>query len=148
MSPKPPSYATTAALAKAEVSDDVVTSKKDLQSEGIVPVNSKGQRVDMPIKVSQTMVNSLKGRKWCNSHYLLGYCGYSNCLYEHNVVLNETQKNALRTMARQAPCIMMLDCEDPECYFGHRCPGNPCTWGTSCKFPLEMHNVDTRAINC
>ena len=148
MSPKLPSYATTVASAKAEVPDNVITPRRDPPAEGIVPVNSKNQRVDLPIKVSQTTVHSLRSKKWCNSHYLLGYCGYLNCTYEHKVVLNDAQKNALRIMARQAPCAMMLDCDDPNCLFGHRCPGNPCTWGTNCKFPSEMHNVDTKAVNC
>ncbi|KAL8951514.1 MAG: hypothetical protein Q9222_002517 [Ikaeria aurantiellina] len=147
MSPGVTSYASTAATARFEDASTPLSPKVIAQPAGKVAQNSKGQRVDRPIKVSQTTIQSIKGRRWCNSHHLLGYCGFENCSYEHNAQLTDAQKNALRTLTRQLPCSIGLDCDDPDCYFGHRCPGNPCTWGSACKFPLEMHHVDTKIVN-
>ena len=148
MSPKIPNYASTAASAKVGGSNNVLESKPDPQAEGIVPKNSKGQRVDLPIRVDKTTINWLKGRRWCNNHYLRGYCGYRLCSYEHDTQLNETQKDGLRTMARQTPCDMGSDCDNVDCFFGHRCQGNPCAWGASCRFSPELHSIDTQVVNC
>ncbi|KAL8708998.1 MAG: hypothetical protein Q9220_006207 [cf. Caloplaca sp. 1 TL-2023] len=147
MSPAITSYASTVATPKNDEASTALSPKTAVQPEGKIAHNSKGQRVDRPIKVSQTTVQSIKGKRWCNNHYLLGYCGFDYCSYEHDVQLTEHQKNALRTLTRQLPCSVGLECDDPDCYFGHRCPGNPCTWGSSCRYPLEMHHVDIKIVN-
>lgn len=148
VSPKTPSYASTAATAKIESSNNVLVAKADPRAEDIIPRNSQGQRVDLPIRVPPPVLDSLRGRKWCNTHYLLGYCWYmESCSYEHKTPLDENQKNGLRINARQTPCGDGLNCDDPDCIFGHKCPRKSCNLGVDCRFSREMHNVDTRVVN-
>lgn len=147
VSPKIPSYASTAAAAKVEGSNNVLVAKADYLAEDIIPRNSQGQRVDLPITVPRAVLDSLRGRKWCNTHYLLGYCGFmESCSYEHETPLNENQKNGLRLIARQTPCVEGLDCDDLDCISGHKCPRKPCNYGAGCRFSREMHNVDSKAV--
>lgn len=148
-SPALTSYASTAATAKIDTPAPIMSPKADLQAAGVIPRNSKGQRVDFPIKVTQTAVQFIKSQKWCKNHHLLGYCVYndSECAYQHKPALTEARLNALRVFARQMPCENGLGCDDPDCYYGHRCRGDPCKF-YPCNFPQEMHNVDTKVVNC
>lgn len=53
--------------------------------------------------------------------------------------------DALRFLARQAPCAEGVWCEDELCYFGHRCPSSYCqrnVVGGGCRFSPEMHYAD------
>ncbi|KAL8882974.1 MAG: hypothetical protein Q9198_000105 [Flavoplaca austrocitrina] len=124
-SPANTSYASTVATSEASVDTTapILSLKAELQAEGVIPRNSKGQRVDLPIKVTQQAVQYIKSQKWCKNHHLLGYCVYndSECAYLHKPTLNEARLNALRVYARQMPCGNGLDCDDPECYHGHGC---------------------------
>ncbi|KAI4254669.1 MAG: hypothetical protein L6R42_007100 [Xanthoria sp. 1 TBL-2021] len=148
-SPALTSYASTAATAKIDTLALIMSPKADLQAKGVIPRNTKGQRVDFPIKVTQTAVQFIKSQKWCKNHRLLGYCVYndSECAYQHKPALTEARLNALRVFARQMPCENGLGCDDPDCYYGHRCRGDPCKF-YPCNFPQEMHNVDTKVVNC
>ncbi|OAX77899.1 hypothetical protein ACJ72_07797 [Emergomyces africanus] len=105
--------------------------------------NKHGQRVDPPIKPSSSIVQSLKSRKLCNPYHLLGICHFVACKHEHGERLNEKTMEALRYVARLAPCPSGLECEDENCYSGHRCPNNPCH-RPNCHFAKEMHGVDTK----
>ncbi|PGH34035.1 hypothetical protein GX50_03182 [[Emmonsia] crescens] len=105
--------------------------------------NKHGQRVDSPIKPSSSIVQSLKSRKLCNPYHLLGTCHFLACKHEHGERLSEKMMEALRYVARLAPCPSGLECEDENCYSGHRCPNNPCH-RPNCHFPKEMHAVDTK----
>ncbi|KAG5288781.1 CCCH zinc finger DNA binding protein [Histoplasma capsulatum G186AR] len=105
--------------------------------------NKHGQRVDSPIKPSSSIVQSLKSRKLCNPYHLLGTCHFLACKHEHGERLNDKMMEALRYVARLAPCPSGLECEDENCYSGHRCPNNPCH-RPNCHFPKEMHGVDTK----
>ncbi|PGH06284.1 hypothetical protein GX51_02481 [Blastomyces parvus] len=105
--------------------------------------NKHGQRVDSPIKPSSSIVQSLKSRKLCNPHHLLGACHFVSCKHEHGDPLSDKMMEALRYVARLAPCPSGLECEDENCYSGHRCPNNPCH-RPNCHFPKEMHGVDTK----
>ncbi|EGE85048.2 CCCH zinc finger DNA binding protein [Blastomyces dermatitidis ATCC 18188] len=105
--------------------------------------NKYGQRVDSSIKPSSSIVQSLKSRKLCNPYHLLGACHFVACKHEHGERLSEKMMEALRYVARLAPCPSGLECEDENCYSGHRCPNNPCH-RPNCHFPKEMHGVDTK----
>ena len=148
-SPALASYASTAATTKTDSPAPIMSPKADVQAEGVIPLNSRGQRVDLPIKVTQTAVQLIKSHKWCKNHYLLGCCAYKDngCPYLHKPALNEARLNALRVFARQMPCDDGLKCDDAECYYGHQCRGDPCKFHP-CNFPPEMHNVDTKVANC
>ncbi|KAI4220568.1 MAG: hypothetical protein L6R36_007529 [Xanthoria steineri] len=148
-SPALTSYASTAATARVDSPAPVMSPKPEVPADSVTPRNSKGQRVDLPIKVTQTAVQFIKSQKWCKNHYLLGYCVYddSECAYLHKPALSEARLNALRVFARQMPCGNGLECDDPDCYYGHRCRGDPCKF-YPCNFPPEMHNVDAKVVNC
>ena len=147
ISPKIQSYASTAASPKVASSSVTVAPKADAQSQRMVPVNRKGQRIDPPLKPSRTATEAIKGRKLCNNYYLLGVCNFLGCQYEHGLI-NEAQKMALRLYARQQACEQGLGCDDPDCYFGHQCPWDPCLYEyKSCRFSPEMHRVDKKVVN-
>lgn len=106
--------------------------------------NSKGQRVDQPVKAERAIVTSLKPKKLCNRHFLTR-CVYQNCSHSHQGKLGAEEINALKYIARLSPCLSLY-CEDPDCVAGHRCMQGPnCDRrGIACWFSEEMHHVDTR----
>lgn len=112
--------------------------------------NSRGQRVDSPLEYVHQDIMSLKSRKFCYSYHILGRCSFverhGGCSHPHGERLNERQRVALRIIARQSRCLTGLDCRDPECIAGHRCPLEYCPQ-IPCKFSLEMHTVDTKVVN-
>ncbi|KAL8884693.1 MAG: hypothetical protein Q9192_006787, partial [Flavoplaca navasiana] len=61
-SPANTSYASTVATSKASVDTTapILSLKAEPQAEGVIPRNSKGQRVDLPIKVTQQAVQYIK----------------------------------------------------------------------------------------
>ena len=111
--------------------------------------NSQGQRVDSPLSYSMQEFVNLKNRRLCNSYHILGRCPFlefhGNCQHDHKVKLNDRQKAALRAVARQSPCQAGLYCSDMDCLAGHRCTRINCP-RTNCRFPLAMHNVDTKVV--
>ena len=119
------------------------------EAEDPIPRNNKGQRVDMPLKFNQNLLGSIKARKYCNNHHLLGECPYYGeygCRHEHGERLKGPQLNTLRYIARLTPCKAGLACEDPECFWGHKCVHANCN-AVDCRFTSEMHNVDTKVAN-
>ena len=62
--------------------------------------------------------------------------------------LSAQQVEALRFMVRQkGVCSKGLYCDNPKCIYGHRCTLDYCAGGGSnCRFPLEMHGVDTNVV--
>lgn len=57
----------------------------------------------------------------------------------------------LAAIARMIPCRYGLECHDPECTFGHRCPYSEpgqreCHWGSSCRFEAASHGIDTTVV--
>ncbi|PGH14546.1 hypothetical protein AJ80_05866 [Polytolypa hystricis UAMH7299] len=163
--PKPSTYASAASQSTAAVNNNASDSRPGTPSpsekspsspssitnghNGVFPEskvlrNKKGQRVDAPLKPSSSIVQSLKSRKLCNPYHLLGSCPYTSCRHEHGEQLSDKWMEALRYVARLAPCPAGLECEDEDCYSGHRCPNQPCH-RPNCHFPKEMHGVDTKA---
>ena len=114
-----------------------------------IPRNSKGQRVDIPLKFNQNLVGGIKGRKYCNNYHLLGECPYYGeygCRHEHGDRLKGAQLNTLRYIARLTPCKAGLACDDPECFWGHKCVHGNCNV-LDCRFSSDMHSVDTKVAN-
>ncbi|KAG8526778.1 uncharacterized protein KY384_008207 [Bacidia gigantensis] len=149
VSPKPSTWADTARVNSTEWQYDVTraTTPPSLERTDGVFRNGRGQRVDVPIKVSPTLVSQMKPKKLCNLHYLAGVCNYSDCKHSHSESLDGKKLDALRVVARLAPCSQGLYCDDELCFSGHRCPRDPCINGDGrCWFPLEMHNVDTKIV--
>ena len=148
ISPKPPSWAATVQSKPAQANNLPARQTTQTPPSVSVPIprNSKSQRVDPPIKASQTMVAIMKQKKLCNNWYLTAYCPYNDCKHGHNEKLNEKQIAALRLVARCAPCSQGLDCDDEDCFSGHRCPRDHCIRGIECRFPADMHDVDNRVF--
>ena len=146
-SPAITSYASTAAAAKEESPIPITRSTSHQQASDTVQRNGKGHRVDPPIRVPQAVQLFIKNQRVCKNYHLLGMCAYHerDCAYTHTP-LSSMQKDALRIFARQMPCESGLQCDDPSCYYGHRCFRDPCKSKT-CKFPADMHNVDTKVVN-
>ena len=147
-------YASVAAKAPSTPSPALNTQQLSTAASGLVPTkvlrNKLGHRVDPPLTYSQQDFASLKGRRLCNRFHLLGTCYYldhfGQCQHEHGDRLEPNQIAALRAVARQSPCQSGLDCSDPSCFAGHRCPRDSCTL-PSCRFPQAMHNIDTKIAN-
>lgn len=116
--------------------------------------NRHGQRVD---KVDSTIPNHeiqrIKKLKLCNIYYLQGssFCTTNNCSHSHTYPLSKGERNILREVARMTPCYYKLDCSDPDCIYGHRCPQNKpdepgCWYGEDCRFYGWGHSIDTRVV--
>lgn len=145
-SPKPGSWASAVAVGAmaASTSEKIAVDSQRINGfKSSIPRNSKGQRVDPPLSVSQSLVNIVKAKKLCNFHHLAGHCPFGICKHEHGAKLGEKELTALRYVARMAPCRWGLDCEDEDCFAGHQCKPAYCH-GDECRFPSEMHNVDTK----
>ncbi|BCS01870.1 CCCH zinc finger protein [Aspergillus luchuensis] len=119
----------------------------------IVERNKYGQRVDrVDFKsIPREEMNRLKKLKLCNLHYLLGECTIDNCQHDHSSRLTKSELSVLTAIARMTPCRYGLDCDDPECTYGHRCPHaepgkKDCYWGSNCRFDPAAHGIDTNIV--
>ena len=110
--------------------------------------NRAGQRIDSPLPFDGKIVGPMKARKLCNKYFLANYCPYNNyCTHDHSAKLNASELQTLRYIARSSPCTSVL-CADENCLAGHRCPQDPnCDRGRACRWPSEMHNIDTRVVD-
>ncbi|RSM05275.1 hypothetical protein CDV31_009673 [Fusarium ambrosium] len=110
--------------------------------------NKNGDRIDSHLPVySPEEFNEVKSWKLCNNFYLLGQCLAPNkCIHDHDKQLTSDQMDVLRSIARGAPCRNGLKCDDPRCMNGHSCRYRVCV-RKDCRFPLEMHNVDTNVVS-
>ncbi|GMG30953.1 unnamed protein product [Aspergillus oryzae] len=119
----------------------------------IVERNKYGQRVDrLDFKtIPRDEVNRIKKLKLCNFYYLQGECPNDNCHHDHSRKLTKTEYQVLTAIARMTPCRYGLECDDPECMYGHRCPQSEpgkkdCYWGSSCRFDISAHGIDTNIV--
>ncbi|KAE8370091.1 hypothetical protein BDV27DRAFT_120014 [Aspergillus caelatus] len=132
----------------------VVRSKSSiLPPPKIVERNKYGQRVDrLDFKtIPRDEVNRIKKLKLCNFYYLQGECPNDNCHHDHSRKLTKTEYQVLTAIARMTPCRYGLECDDPECMYGHRCPQSEpgkkdCYWGSSCRFDISAHGIDTNIV--
>ncbi|KAH8725782.1 hypothetical protein GQ44DRAFT_749270 [Phaeosphaeriaceae sp. PMI808] len=127
--------------------------------EEVVSRNRLGQRIDPPVSnYDKPEVDRIKALKLCNVHYLRGDCAYNtNCAHSHAQRLTPSEIATLRLVARMAPCVSGSACNDSKCLYGHRCAAPPsrnqaatgsksCIFGENCKFPLELHDIDTNVV--
>lgn len=151
IAPQATSYASTVSLSRTpEIVKPVSNVPKTKPiPEGFIGINAEGERVDIPLKPSRVIVDELKPRKMCNNYHLKGYCPNPKCTYEHGKQLDESHLQALKFIARGFPCVDGVWCEDEDCILGHRCPNNEsCRYnGQNCRFPPNMHKIDTTIVN-
>lgn len=115
--------------------------------------NRYGQRVDrLDFKtIPRDDLNRIKKLKLCNFYYLLGECPNDSCHHDHSRKLSKNDYFTLSAIARMTPCRFGLECDDPECMYGHRCPQSEpgkkeCYWGSSCRFDTAAHGIDTNIV--
>lgn len=116
--------------------------------------NKYGQRVDrFDFKaINRDELNRLKKLKLCNYYFLLGECpNEENCYHDHDRKLTRQELHTLSAIARMTPCRFGLDCSDPDCIYGHRCPQSEpgkktCFRGESCRFETLAHGIDTNIV--
>ncbi|KAK5791557.1 hypothetical protein VI817_006866 [Penicillium citrinum] len=116
--------------------------------------NKYGQRVDrLDFKsIPRDELNRLKKLKLCNYYFLLGECpNEENCYHDHDRKLTRQELHILSAIARMTPCRFGLECDDPECIYGHRCPQSEpgkktCFRGDSCRFEPVAHGIDTNIV--
>lgn len=133
----------------------VVSSKQHHSKEQhkTVERNKYGQRVDRLDyrSLPREELNRIKKMKLCNFYFLLGECPNSNCYHDHTHKLTKSERVILEAIARTTPCHYGLDCDDPDCIYGHRCPQSEpgrkdCYWGSSCRFDTAAHGIDTNIV--
>jgi hypothetical protein len=148
--------------AKAAAPPPLVTNLpvyKPVNREEVIARNRAGQRIDPPCKdYDKTEVDRIKKMKMCNVHFLRGECPYDkSCTHEHAHNPSQDELSTLRLVARMAPCINGSGCQDIRCIYGHRCPAPPhrthhvkgtksCIFAEACKFPPELHDIDTSVV--
>lgn len=116
--------------------------------------NRYGQRVDrFDFKsIPREELNRLKKLKLCNYHFLLGECpNEESCYHDHDRKLTKQELHVLSAIARMTPCRFGLECDDPECIYGHRCPQSEpgkktCFRGDTCRFEPVAHGIDTNIV--
>ncbi|KAL4923945.1 CCCH zinc finger protein [Aspergillus undulatus] len=150
------SAAASSTPASSHSSDDfqLVRSKPASSSRPkIVERNKYGQRVDrLDIQsIPREEMNRIKKLKLCNYHFLQGECPNENCHHDHSRKLTKAELHTLTAVARMTPCRYGLECDDPECMYGHRCPQSEvgrkdCYWGSSCRFNTAAHGIDTNIV--
>lgn len=116
--------------------------------------NKYGQRVDrLDFKsIPRDDLNKLKKLKLCNYYFLLGECpNEENCYHDHDRKLTRQELHILSAIARMTPCRFGLECDDPDCIYGHRCPQSEpgkktCFRGDTCRFEPVAHGIDTNIV--
>ncbi|KAF2633045.1 hypothetical protein BU25DRAFT_487392 [Macroventuria anomochaeta] len=125
----------------------------------VIARNRAGQRIDPPCKdYDKTEVDRVKKLKLCNVHFLRQECPYDmQCTHKHTYQPSRGEIATLRLVARMSPCQNGSGCQDVKCIFGHRCPAPPgrtkvpkgaksCIFAETCKFPIELHDIDTNVV--
>ncbi|GKZ30190.1 hypothetical protein AbraIFM66950_008139 [Aspergillus brasiliensis] len=148
------SLSSTSARPSSPGEFQVVPSKSAAPARPkVVERNKYGQRVDrVDFKsIPREEMNRLKKLKLCNLHYLLGECTVDNCQHDHSRKLTKSELQILTAIARMTPCRYGLECDDPECTYGHRCPHaepgkKDCYWGSNCRFDPAAHGIDTNIV--
>lgn len=109
--------------------------------------NAAGQRVDSELNHTSAEFYDVKSRKLCHRFHLMGKCYFDvGCHYNHGDRLPPREREALVAVSRLSPCLVGLWCDDPNCVAGHRCARRECQV-ENCKFPDEMHGVDTQVVS-
>ena len=149
----PPATPSTAyaTVASRPATSPSPTGPQAAAAAGKVLRNRLGQRVDSELKFSSKDFHDLKALKLCNRFHLAGKCSYTQihgkCYHEHGERVPAAQRQALLAVSRLSPCPAGTWCDDAKCISGHRCPRSNCH-GDDCRFPYEMHDVDTNVVTC
>ncbi|KAH9877815.1 hypothetical protein J1614_003032 [Plenodomus biglobosus] len=159
---KPQNFALNSWAAKAAAPAPLARASPEYQPanrEDIIARNRSGQRIDPPFKpYDKIEVDRIKKLKLCNVHFLRKECPYDKeCTHLHDFEPTKVEIRTLRLIARMAPCQNGGGCQDAKCIYGHRCPAplqrnrcNPdeklCIFAETCKFPLELHGIDTSVV--
>ncbi|KAL5381134.1 hypothetical protein DPSP01_007388 [Paraphaeosphaeria sporulosa] len=156
---KAKNWAALAAAPPPPVTTQPVTTYKHMNREEVIARNRIGQRVDPPCRdFDKAEVDRIKKIKMCNVHFLRNECPFGgNCTHLHNYQPTEAEIATLRLVARMAPCQNGSGCQDIKCIYGHRCPAPPpranqlrggknCVFGESCKFPINLHDIDCSVV--
>lgn len=115
--------------------------------------NRLGQRVDkVDDSIPYQELQRIKKMKLCNIYYLVGKnaCD-SDCGHTHSYLLKQHEKTILKEVARMTPCFYRLECDDPECIYGHRCPQSKpgkkdCYYKEDCRFTGWGHGIDDKVV--
>ncbi|OAQ89526.1 C-x8-C-x5-C-x3-H type zinc finger protein [Purpureocillium lilacinum] len=109
-----------------------------------IEFNADNVRLDPPVKMPnggpaqdsyRKKLQSASMGAFCNSHYLMGYCGSTNCGREHEMRLTAEELSVHRYKARTSPCHHGPKCMNFDCVLSHHCPQDPyCTRGRECRF--------------
>jgi len=156
-------WATVAKKSSSLPFTDLPKQQAAIQPPKAVSRNRAGYRIDEELEYNRDEVQRLKRIKLCNQHYLgQGCCHYNagkadKCPHKHDMKLTSQERYWLRVVARETPCKRGFECDDVKCIYGHRCPfpvategssrgSGSCLNGENCRFPREMHGVDTKVI--
>ncbi|KAI9801591.1 MAG: hypothetical protein M1825_003270 [Sarcosagium campestre] len=143
----PSSWASAAMIPPAAMASPPATPKPVSAGPQGIPRNRKGQRIDPDIKHDRSDLKRVKAIKMCNVHHLRGDCPYGNaCSHVHDYKPTAGELAILKMLARQCVCRSGTDCEDTKCIYGHRCYMGSACYRDSCRFPDEMHNIDTQIV--
>lgn len=118
-----------------------------------IPRNKYGERVDkVDSSIPYQELQRIKKMKLCNIFYLQGssFCN-GNCGHSHTYPLKTHEKSILREVARMTPCFFKLNCDDPGCIYGHRCPqskpnSQECFYKQDCRFWGWGHGIDDKVV--
>jgi hypothetical protein len=145
------------AAAPAPATKTDVPEYKPFKPEEGISRNRKGQRIDPKKKdFDKAEVDRVKKMKLCNVHFLRNGCPFgSGCSHKHESKPSGDELTTLRLVARMTPCVNGSGCNDVACIYGHRCPyplsrtnkvSKSCLFGTECRFPEELHDVDLNVV--
>ena len=120
----------------------------------LIETNRAGHRIDrVDDSIANYEIQRVKKLKLCNIYYLQSpdLCTSSSCTHRHDYPISNSERKTLREVARMTPCYYKLDCDDPECIYGHRCPQSEvgkygCYYGEDCRFYGWGHGIDTRVV--
>ena len=112
----------------------------------VVPRNSAGQRIDLPVTFDKDLRSKMRAEQWCSNHHLKGHCSVQGCYFRHGS-LDHAGKSTLLSLTRGNYCRNGNCCDIADCYAGHQCPYVPCRKEESCHFPPDMHIADRLVVN-
>lgn len=146
----PKSNETNSGASTPPPTKDAPTAKATPSS---VPRNKYGQRVDaVDNTVPYQELQRIKKMKLCNVYYLQGKTACNGgCNHSHTYPISSHEKKILREVARMTPCRNRLDCDDPGCIYGHRCPQSKpdkkdCFYKSDCRFIGWGHGIDEKVV--
>jgi len=151
----PNSWTSWASMTASTPGAIVTTSSKPSTPtpSSAVERNKFGQRIDPGDfkSVPKEELSRVKKMKLCNVYFLLGECPNVSCYHDHTHKLTKNERVILQAIARMTPCRFGLDCDDPKCIYGHRCPQSEagkkeCFWGSNCRFDVAAHGIDTNVV--